>query len=69
MQTHRKLEHRQAERRKGDYHEGIISAVGAIWLLYLLDYNMGVAVWVGLIALLGVDAETGMFMLLYLDLA
>jgi Cu(I)/Ag(I) efflux system membrane protein CusA/SilA len=45
------------------------SAVGAIWLLYLLDYNMSVAVWVGLIALLGVDAETGMFMLLYLDLA
>src|SRR6185295_8409181 len=45
------------------------SAVGAIWLLYLLDYNTSVAVWVGLIALLGVDAETGMFMLLYLDLA
>jgi Cu(I)/Ag(I) efflux system membrane protein CusA/SilA len=45
------------------------SAVGAIWLLYLLDYNMSVAVWVGLIALMGVDAETGMFMLLYLDLA
>jgi len=45
------------------------SAVGAIWLLYLLDYNMSVGVWVGLIALLGVDAETGVFMLLYLDLA
>jgi Cu(I)/Ag(I) efflux system membrane protein CusA/SilA len=45
------------------------SAVGAIWLLYWLDYNLSVAVWVGLIALLGVDAETGMFMLLYLDLA
>src|SRR5919197_532466 len=45
------------------------SLIGAIWLLYLLDYNMSVAVWVGLIALLGVDAETGMFMLLYLDLA
>jgi copper/silver efflux system protein len=45
------------------------SAVGAIWLLYALDYNMSVAVWVGLIALLGVDAETGVFMLLYLDLA
>jgi Cu(I)/Ag(I) efflux system membrane protein CusA/SilA len=45
------------------------SAVGAIWLLYLLGYNMSVAVWVGLIALLGVDAETGVFMLLYLDLA
>jgi copper/silver efflux system protein len=45
------------------------SAVGAIWLLWLLDYNVSIAVWVGLIALLGVDAETGMFMLLYLDLA
>ncbi len=45
------------------------SAVGAIWLLWLLDYNMSIAVWVGLIALLGVDAETGVFMLLYLDLA
>ena len=45
------------------------SAVGAIWYLYLLDYNMSVAVWVGLIALLGVDAQTGVFMLLYLDLA
>ena len=45
------------------------SAIGAIWLLYLLGYNLSVAVWVGLIALLGVDAETGIFMLLYLDLA
>jgi len=45
------------------------SAIGAVWYLYLLDYNMSVAVWVGLIALLGVDAETGVFMLLYLDLA
>ena len=45
------------------------SAVGAIWCLYLLGYNMSIAVWVGLIALLGVDAETGVFMLLYLDLA
>jgi Cu(I)/Ag(I) efflux system membrane protein CusA/SilA len=45
------------------------SAVGALWLLYLLGYNMSIAVWVGLIALLGVDAETGVFMLLYLDLA
>jgi Cu(I)/Ag(I) efflux system membrane protein CusA/SilA len=45
------------------------SAVGAIWLLYFLDYNMSVAVWVGLIGLLGIDAETGVFMLLYLDLA
>jgi Cu(I)/Ag(I) efflux system membrane protein CusA/SilA len=45
------------------------SAVGAVWLLYLLHYNMSVAVWVGLIALLSIDAETGVFMLLYLDLA
>ncbi|MGE5246500.1 MAG: efflux RND transporter permease subunit [Betaproteobacteria bacterium] len=45
------------------------SAVGAVWLLYALGYNMSVGVWVGLIALLGVDAETGVFMLLYLDLA
>jgi Cu(I)/Ag(I) efflux system membrane protein CusA/SilA len=45
------------------------SAVGAIWFLYLLGYNMSIAVWVGLIALMGVDAETGMFMLLYLDRA
>ena len=45
------------------------SAVGAIWLLHWLGYNMSIAVWVGLIALMGVDAETGVFMLLYLDLA
>lgn len=45
------------------------SAIGAVWFLYLLHYNMSVAVWVGLIALLGVDAETAVFMLLYLDLA
>ncbi|MCC6861904.1 MAG: efflux RND transporter permease subunit [Bryobacterales bacterium] len=45
------------------------SAVGAVWFLHLLDYNMSIGVWVGLIALLGVDAETGVFMLLYLDLA
>jgi Cu(I)/Ag(I) efflux system membrane protein CusA/SilA len=45
------------------------SAVGAFWFLHLLGYNMSIGVWVGLIALLGVDAETGVFMLLYLDLA
>jgi Cu(I)/Ag(I) efflux system membrane protein CusA/SilA len=45
------------------------SAVGAIWFLHLLGYNMSVGVWVGLIALMGVDAETGVFMMLYLDLA
>ena len=45
------------------------SLVGAIWLLYILGYNMSVAVWVGIIALAGLDAETGVVMLLYLDLA
>jgi copper/silver efflux system protein len=45
------------------------SAVGAIWFLHLLGYNMSIGVWVGLIALMGVDAETGVFMMLYLDLA
>lgn len=45
------------------------SLVGAFWLLYLLGYNMSVAVWVGLIALAGLDAETGVIMLLYLDQA
>lgn len=45
------------------------SAVGAVWFLYFAGYNLSIAVWVGLIALLGVDAETGVFMLLYLDLA
>ena len=45
------------------------SAIGAVWFLYLAGYNMSIAVWVGLIALLGVDAETGVFMLLYLDLS
>ena len=43
------------------------SLVGAIWLLYLLGYNMSIAVWVGIIALAGLDAETGVVMLLYLD--
>ncbi|MBI4925513.1 MAG: efflux RND transporter permease subunit [Bdellovibrio sp.] len=45
------------------------SAIGAIWLLYILGYNLSIAVWVGLIALLGIDAETGIFMLLYLDMS
>jgi Cu(I)/Ag(I) efflux system membrane protein CusA/SilA len=45
------------------------SAIGAVWLLYALGYNMSIGVWVGLIALLGLDAETGIFMLLYLDLS
>jgi Cu(I)/Ag(I) efflux system membrane protein CusA/SilA len=45
------------------------SLVGAFWLIYLLGYNLSVAVWVGLIALAGLDAETGVVMLLYLDQA
>jgi len=45
------------------------SLVGAFWTLYLLHYNLSVAVWIGIIALAGLDAETGVIMLLYLDLA
>lgn len=45
------------------------SAIGAVWSLYFLHYNLSVATWVGFIALLSIDAETGIFMLLYLDLA
>jgi len=45
------------------------SLVGSFWLLYLLGYNMSIAVWVGVIALAGLDAETGVVMLLYLELA
>jgi heavy metal efflux pump (cobalt-zinc-cadmium) len=45
------------------------SGVGAIWLLYFLGYNVSIAVWVGMIALMGLDAETGVFMLLFLDLS
>ena len=45
------------------------SLVGAFWMIYLSGYNMSVAVWVGIIALAGLDAETGVVMLLYLDLA
>jgi Cu(I)/Ag(I) efflux system membrane protein CusA/SilA len=45
------------------------SLVGAVWLLLALGYNMSIAAWVGMIALMGLDAETGVFMLMYLDLA
>jgi Cu(I)/Ag(I) efflux system membrane protein CusA/SilA len=45
------------------------STIGAIWLFYFLDYNVSIAAWVGMIALLGLDAETGVFMLLFLDLS
>jgi len=45
------------------------SLIGAFWLLYMLGYNTSIAVWVGIIALAGVSAETGVVMLLYLDVA
>jgi Cu(I)/Ag(I) efflux system membrane protein CusA/SilA len=45
------------------------SLIGAVWFLVFLGYNLSIAAWVGMIALLGLDAETGVFMLLYLDLA
>ncbi len=45
------------------------SLVGAIWLIWYLGYNMSIAVWVGIIALAGLDAETGVVMLLYLNVA
>jgi Cu(I)/Ag(I) efflux system membrane protein CusA/SilA len=60
---------------KSSFKAGIVmmavpfSAVGAIWLLYFLGYNVSIAVWVGMIALMGLDAETGVFMLLFLDLS
>ncbi|MFA5794303.1 MAG: CusA/CzcA family heavy metal efflux RND transporter [Candidatus Brocadiia bacterium] len=45
------------------------SLIGAVWFLYLLGYNVSIAVWVGMIALMGLDAETGVFMLLFLDMS
>ncbi|HJX66634.1 MAG TPA: efflux RND transporter permease subunit, partial [Polyangia bacterium] len=60
---------------KSSFKAGVVmlavpfSAVGAIWLLYILGYNVSIAVWVGMIALMGLDAETGVFMLLFLDLS
>jgi Cu(I)/Ag(I) efflux system membrane protein CusA/SilA len=45
------------------------SAIGAVWLIWALGYNVSIAVWVGMIALMGLDAETGVFMLLFLDLS
>ena len=45
------------------------SVVGAVWLMFLLGYNVSIAAWVGMIALMGLDAETGVFMLLFLDLS
>jgi Cu(I)/Ag(I) efflux system membrane protein CusA/SilA len=46
-----------------------LSLVGCFWYIYFLGYNMSVAVWIGIIALAGISAETGVVMLLYLDLA
>ncbi len=45
------------------------SIIGAVWYLWILGYNVSIAVWVGMIALMGLDAETGVFMLLFLDLS
>ena len=45
------------------------SVIGAVWIMYLLHYNISIAAWVGMIALMGLDAETGVFMLLFLDLS
>ena len=45
------------------------SLVGAVCFMWMLDYNMSIAAWVGMIALMGLDAETGVFMLMFLDLA
>ena len=45
------------------------SLIGAVWFLWILGYHVSIAVWVGMIALMGLDAETGVFMLLFLDLA
>lgn len=45
------------------------SLIGAVWILVALGYNLSIAAWVGMIALLGLDAETGVFMLMYLDLS
>jgi Cu(I)/Ag(I) efflux system membrane protein CusA/SilA len=45
------------------------SLIGAVWLIWMLGYNVSIAVWVGMIALMGLDAETGVFMLLFLDLS
>ena len=45
------------------------SLIGAVWLMWALGYNTSIAAWVGMIALMGLDAETGVFMLMYLDIA
>jgi Cu(I)/Ag(I) efflux system membrane protein CusA/SilA len=52
-----------------NFHKFPFSLIGAVWFLVFLGYNLSIAAWVGMIALLGLDAETGVFMLMYLDLA
>ena len=47
----------------------LLSLIGRFWPLHALDYNLSIAVWVGIIALAGLSAETGVVMLLYLDRA
>jgi Cu(I)/Ag(I) efflux system membrane protein CusA/SilA len=46
-----------------------LSLTGAVWLLWILGYNLSVAVWVGMIAVAGLSVELGLLMMLYLDLA
>lgn len=41
--------------------------VGSVWLMYLLDYRLSTAVWVGVIALVGLSAQTGVVMIVYID--
>ncbi len=53
--------------RDSGFDDHPLSLVGSIWLLYALDYNLSVAVWVGLIALAGLEVETGLIVLLYLE--
>src|SRR5208282_1399637 len=45
------------------------SLIGAVWLLWAMGFNVSIAVWVGMIALMGLDAETGVLLLLFMELA
>jgi Cu(I)/Ag(I) efflux system membrane protein CusA/SilA len=44
-----------------------LRAGGSAWALYLLDYRLSTAVWVGVIALVGLAAQTGVVMIVYID--